>query len=64
MRIQKMAKQIPEGPKGAGLRALKAKAPAVVQRMGFARGGRVQAMNPVDTGMMCPRKQEASKGMK
>ena len=59
-----MAKQIPEGPQGAGLRALKSKAPAVVKKMGFAKGGRVQAMNPVDSGMMCPRKQEASKGMK
>ena len=34
-----MAKKIPEGPKGAGLRALKAKAPEVTSKMGFAKDG-------------------------
>ena len=62
--MKTMVKKIPEGPKGAGLRALKAKAPGVVKQMGFSRGGRVQAMNPLQSNMMCPRKQEASKGMK
>ena len=36
-----MAKPIPEGPKGAGLRALKEKAPEVVARMGYNKGGAV-----------------------
>ncbi len=36
-----MAKPIPEGPKGAGLRALKEKAPEVAQRMGYNKGGTV-----------------------
>ena len=34
-----MAKKIPEGPKGAGLRALKAEAPEVTSKMGFAKNG-------------------------
>ena len=36
-----MAKPIPEGSKGAGLRALKEKAPEVAQRMGYNKGGAV-----------------------
>ena len=35
----KMAKEIPAGPKGAGLRALKEEAPEAVKKMGFKRGG-------------------------
>jgi len=34
-------KQIPEGPKGKGLRALKAKAPEVAAKMGYKHGGAV-----------------------
>ena len=34
-----MAKKIPEGPKGAGLRALKAEAPQITSKMGFAKDG-------------------------
>ena len=34
-------KQIPEGPKGKGLRALKAKAPEVAAKMGYRHGGAV-----------------------
>tara|TARA_R110002050_G_scaffold53427_2_gene121485 strand:- start:2183 stop:2692 length:510 start_codon:yes stop_codon:yes gene_type:complete len=34
-------KQIPEGPKGKGLRALKAKAPEVAANMGYKHGGAV-----------------------
>ena len=33
--------KIPEGPKGAGLRALQAEAPEVVTRMGYNKGGAV-----------------------
>ena len=33
--------KIPEGPQGAGLRALKEKAPEVVARMGYNKGGAV-----------------------
>ena len=36
-----MVKQIPEGPKGEGLRKLKAEAPEVVARMGYNKGGAV-----------------------
>ena len=36
-----MKKQIPEGPKGKGLRELKEKAPEVVARMGYNKGGAV-----------------------
>ena len=36
-----MANQIPEGPKGAGLRALKEREPEVVARMGYNKGGAV-----------------------
>ena len=36
--------KIPEGPKGAGLRALKEKAPEVVARMGYNKGGAVIKM--------------------
>jgi hypothetical protein len=32
-------KQIPEGKKGAGIRALKKKAPEVAARMGYKNGG-------------------------
>jgi len=34
-----MKKKIPEGKKGAGLRALKSKAPEVAKRMGYKKGG-------------------------
>ena len=40
----KMAKEIPAGPKGAGLRALKKEAPGVVKNMGFKRGGSLMIM--------------------
>tara|TARA_B100001113_G_C20814741_1_gene494079 strand:- start:392 stop:541 length:150 start_codon:yes stop_codon:yes gene_type:complete len=36
-----MKKQIPEGPKGKGLRELEKKAPEVVARMGYNKGGAV-----------------------
>ena len=36
-----MAKPIPEGSKGAGLKALKETAPEVVARMGYNKGGAV-----------------------
>jgi hypothetical protein len=39
-----MAKEIPAGPKGAGLRALKKEAPGVVKDMGFKRGGSLMIM--------------------
>ena len=32
-------KPIPEGPKGNGIKALKAKAPEVAARMGYKNGG-------------------------
>jgi|TARA_R110001632_G_scaffold139077_2_gene254848 hypothetical protein len=32
-------KPIPEGPKGKGIKALKAKAPEVAARMGYKNGG-------------------------
>ena len=43
MRNGKMAnlKKIPEGPKGEGLRKLKAKRPDVTRKMGFAKKGKV-----------------------
>ena len=43
MRSVKMAnlKKIPEGPKGEGLRKLKAKRPDVTRKMGFAKKGKV-----------------------
>jgi len=34
-------KQIPEGKKGAGIRALKKAAPQVASRMGYKHGGAV-----------------------
>ena len=34
-------KPIPEGPKGAGMRALKVKAPEVAAKMGYKNGGAV-----------------------
>jgi len=34
-----MKKKIPAGKKGAGLRALKSKAPEVAKRMGYKKGG-------------------------
>tara|TARA_R110000787_G_scaffold33134_1_gene86947 strand:- start:320 stop:553 length:234 start_codon:yes stop_codon:yes gene_type:complete len=34
-----MKKKIPAGKAGAGLRALKSKAPAVAKRMGYKKGG-------------------------
>ena len=42
-------KKIPEGPKGAGLRALKAESPSTVKKMGFFKNG----------GMVSPRKEAA-----
>ena len=36
-----MKKQIPEGPKGKGLRELKEKAPEVVASMGYNKGGAI-----------------------
>ena len=36
-----MKKKIPEGPKGKGLRELKEKAPEVVARMGYNKGGAI-----------------------
>jgi len=38
-----MKKKIPAGKKGAGLRALKSKAPEVAKRMGYKRGGGLYA---------------------
>ena len=38
-----MKKKIPEGKKGAGLRALKSKAPEVAKRMGYKKGGGLYA---------------------
>ena len=35
-----MPKQIPAGKKGAGMRALKAKAPQVAKSMGYRKGGK------------------------
>jgi len=42
-------KKIPEGAKGAGLRALKAESPSTVKKMGFFKNG----------GMCSPRKEAA-----
>ena len=42
-------KKIPEGPKGAGLRALKAESPSTVKKMGFFKNG----------GLVSPRKEAA-----
>ena len=50
-------KDIPAGPKGEGLRALKKEAPQVVKGMGFKkRGGTVKAK---DGKFVCPRKEMA-----
>lgn len=38
-RRKTMVKKIPEGKKGAGLRALKKKAPQIAKRMGYKHGG-------------------------
>ena len=38
-----MKKKIPSRKKGAGLRALKSKAPEVAKRMGYKRGGGLYA---------------------
>ena len=46
-------KKIPEGPKGAGLRALKAESPSTVKKMGFFKKG----------GMMCSPRKEAAGAM-
>ena len=46
-------KKIPEGSKGAGLRALKAKSPSTVKKMGFFKNG----------GMMCSPRKEAAGAM-
>ena len=37
--MMEQKKQIPEGKKGAGIRALKKKAPEVAARMGYKNGG-------------------------
>ena len=37
MTMEKKKKPIPEGPKGAGMRALKKKAPEVAAQMGYKR---------------------------
>jgi hypothetical protein len=37
-----MAKQPPKGKKGAGIRALKKKAPQVAKSMGYKRGGKAK----------------------
>jgi len=37
--IMEQKKPIPEGPKGKGIKALKAKAPEVAARMGYKNGG-------------------------
>jgi len=37
--MEKKKKPIPEGPKGAGMRALKKKAPEVAAQIGFKNGG-------------------------
>ena len=42
-------KPIPKGPKGAGLRALKAESPSTVKKMGFFKNG----------GLVSPRKEAA-----
>ena len=39
--MMKNKKPIPEGPKGAGMRALKKKAPEVAAKMGYKNGGAV-----------------------
>lgn len=43
-----MAKPIPEGKEGNGIRALKQKAPEVAKRMGYKRGGLCGASNPAE----------------
>ena len=48
-------KEIPAGPKGEGLRALKKEAPGVVKGMGFKKkGGTIKAKNGK---FVCPRKE-------
>ena len=50
-------KEIPAGPKGEGLRALKREAPGVVKGMGFKKkGGTIKAKNGK---FVCPRKEMA-----
>lgn len=53
-----MMKQIPKGSKGEGLRKLKAKAPQVTKKMGYAKQGKYVAAK--DGKFMCsPRKMMA-----
>ncbi len=53
-------KEIPAGPKGEGLRALKKEAPQVVKGMGFKkRGGTVKAKKGKSVNLVCPRKEMA-----
>ena len=57
---------IPEGPKGAGLRALKAEAPEITSKMGFKKkGGIVAGINNIKgmkQGGQCRGMGAASRG--
>lgn len=59
-------KTIPEGPEGAGLRALKAKAPEVTSQMGYKKkGGIVEGINNIKgmkNGGVCRGMGAATKG--
>jgi len=59
-------KTIPEGPEGAGLRALKAEAPEVTSKMGYKKkGGIVAGINNIKgmkSGGMCRGMGAATKG--
>ena len=59
-------KTIPEGPEGAGLRALKAEAPEVVSEMGYKKkGGIVEGINNIKgmkNGGVCRGMGAATKG--
>ena len=59
-------KPIPEGPEGAGLRALKAEAPEVVSEMGYKKkGGIVEGINNIKgmkNGGVCRGMGAATKG--
>ena len=53
-------KDIPAGPTGEGLRALKKEAPQVVKGMGFKKkGGTVKANKGKSVNLVCPRKEMA-----
>ena len=66
LKKQDGGKTIPEGPKGAGLRALKAKAPEVVSEMGYKKkGGIVEGINNIKgmkNGGVCRGMGAATKG--